>query len=324
VKILHLSDTTLSGSPYRISKLITKYTEHESRHITWQPVMGHRVFPCDMVGMFMKPDEIQSWIDWADVIHYHNRWKRQEIFKRCSFKSKPSVIQIHSPRMSEDFTQEIESGVPIAVIAQYHPREWEGLMRYLIPNVVDIHDEIHCERTRPDFEHPVVGYAPSNWNAKGWDNKGFGIVNTFLKKRQLFERDIKYKLIAKRPFLEAMKMKKECDLGIDEFMTGSYHLSSLEFLSMGIATVAFLDELTKEAIMDVTGATTLPWIEVTRHNFHSRLNPLLKDRDTLLEMGEISRKWMEKYWNPQALCYHYIQMYEDILEGKKKSSILQL
>ena len=191
-------------------------------------------------------------------------------------------------------------------------------MRYLIPNVVDIHDDIHCERERLKRKYPTVGYAPSNWNAKGWDNKGFGLVHPYLKRRQTLSRDIRYTLIAKKPFTAAMEMKRQCDMGIDEFMTGSYHLSSMEFLSMGIATVAHLDELTRKAVFDVTGAENLPWIDVTKNNFSHKLDRAMTDMAFLEEKGKESRKWMERHWAPENLTQHYVQMYEDLLLPSKK------
>ena len=102
MKILHLSDTTLSGAPHRLSNVFSKYAGegHESRHMVWLPVVFDRVFPVDLCSQHMTKEEIQKWFDWADVIHYHNRYKRQMIFTKTGLTppKKPSLIQIHSPR----------------------------------------------------------------------------------------------------------------------------------------------------------------------------------------------------------------------------------
>ena len=316
MKILHLSDTTLSGSPIRLARLYSKYTEHEARYIVDTPIIEHRVFPCDMIADNMTNDELEYWIDWADVLHFHNRWQRQSIFNRIPFKydDKPSVIQIHSPRLSEDFTEEVESGVPLAIIAQYHPREWEKELSYIIPNVLDIYDKIHVfDEEKYGSPVPAVGYSPSNWNAKGWDDKGYGLVNPFLQKKAMFAKKISYQRIVTKPFLEAMVMKQSCHIGIDEVMTGSYHLSSLEFLAMGCATFAYLDEKTQAVAKECFGADTLPWINVDREEFKNRFNKMLVDKDWD-EHGISSRKWMEEYYDPKRLCGIYTEMYEDILE----------
>lgn len=139
MKILHLSDTALSGAPIRLSRLLHEYSGHASRHIVWIPTFQWRSFDNDLVGCEMTDDQLEYWLNWADVYHFHNRWQRQEIFKRVPFKhrKKPSVIQIHSPRESEDFFEELASGVPLAPVAQYHPRQWPE-KRFVVPNVVDV------------------------------------------------------------------------------------------------------------------------------------------------------------------------------------------
>lgn len=318
MKILHLSDTTLSGSPIRLSNLYAKYSEHESRYITSTPVIQDRVFPCDMVADDMTNDELEYWLDWADILHFHNRWKRQEIFQRVPFKykKKPSLIQIHSPRLSEDFTQEVKSKKPLAIISQYHPREWKKELKYIIPNVVDIYDDNHiCNPSKYGHASPIVGYAPSNWNAKGWDNKGYGFMNDFLKRLEMFKGAITYQRIIRKPWLEAMFMKQSCHVGIDEVVTGSYHLSSLEFLAMGCATFAYLDEQTEAVCKETIGADHLPWINVQESEFKSRFRQLLQE-ENWDEIGIDSRKWMEKYYDPRRLCEIYTNMYTQVLENQ--------
>jgi len=267
-----------------------------------------------MVGPNMSREELTHWLDWADIIHYHNRNKRLEIFKRVPYRKKPGVIQIHSPRLSEDFSPEVKSGLPIAVIAQYHPRQWEKELTYMIPNVLDIYDHIHGYNPRKHRANsPIVGYSPSNWNAKGWDDKGYGLVGPFLKKMCMFKRTIDYQLIVRKPFLEAMHMKQQCHIGIDEVITGSYHLSSLEFLSMGCATFAYLDDLTQGYLKEVVGAYELPWVNVDKDHFQGRFLDMVRNKDWD-EYGINSRKWMEKYFDPHKLCSIYRTMYNDILE----------
>lgn len=316
MKILHLSDTTLSGSPIRLSRLFSKYSGHEARYITSTPVIGDRVFPCDMVAENLSNDELEAWLDWADVLHFHNRWKRQEIFRRVPFtyKNKPSVIQIHSPRFSEDFTEEVKSKKPLAIIAQYHPREWKKELSYIIPNVVDIYDDIHVYNPRKHGHRvPIVGYSPSNWNAKGWDNKGYGFMNDYLKRLEMFQGAIAYQRIIRKPFLEAMLMKQSCHIGVDEVVTGSYHLSSLEFLAMGCATFAYLDEETEAVAKECLGADKLPWLNVREDRFKTVFRHMLQEGSWDNE-GIASRKWMEKYYDPKRLCDIYTSMYKDILE----------
>lgn len=311
--ILHLSDTTLSGSPIRISRLINKHSKnYRSRHIVWQSVIHKRVFATDLVGQTMSRDEIMDRIGWADIIHYHNRWQRQELFKHLGVPppNKPSLIQIHSPRQSEDFRQEIESGLPLAVVAQYHPREWKELS-YIVPNVVDITEPEYAPSQKRTHQVPLVSYAPSNCNARGWDDKGYGLVVPHLKRLSLAGK-IMFKRIIEQPHDITLQLKRAADIGIDEIATGSYHLSSLEYMAMGTACFARLDGYTAKVVKDLTGSEDLPWIQADRDSFVSKLMFIVESQ-AWPELGLKTRKWMETYWNPQALVRHYEEMYTDIL-----------
>lgn len=315
-KVLHLSDTSLSGSPVRISKLISKYSHTwDSTHVVWEARTGYREFETDIVGKSCDPDRLRNIIEEADFIHYHNRWRRQEIFKKLGMvpPKKPSVIQIHSPRYEKDerFDDEARSGVPIAVVAQYQVREWESDLTYVVPNVVDIWAPEY-QRVQPAKRAvPVVSYAPSNCNIRGWNDKGYDVTAPILKRLNL-DHIINYQLIVKQPHGLAMAKKKLADIGIDEIVTGSYHLSSLEYLSLGIPCYANIDEKTESVVKTLTGCTELPWIKAGPQTFKTSLINLVKSGEWA-EMGANSRLWMENYWNPERLVNEYTSMYEELL-----------
>lgn len=311
MRVLHLSDTGLSGSPLRISALLNKYGGVESRHIVWKEKLGFRDFGADITGRKAEEKLLRYLVyEWADVIHYHNRWKRQEIFKSLQENppNKPSVIQIHSPRDSEDFSEEIRSGIPLAVLAQYHVRQWPE-HKYLVPNMVDIYHKDYL-RESPQNHLPVVSYAPSNTNMTGWNDKSYNVVAPVLKRMRLAGAII-YDLLIQLPFGQVMAAKKRADIGIDEITTGSYHLSSLEYLALGVACFANIDPQTEAAIKKITGATELPWVRANKDSFERMMKLTLRDR--LFEtLGKESRSWMEKYWDPKTMVGHYLRMYEDL------------
>lgn len=317
MKILHLSDTPLSGSPIRISTLLSKHGGIASRHICWNKKIAYRIYPVDVEGRTTPAEELRDLIDWADIIHYHNRWARQQILHHLQIRppNKPSVIQIHSPRESEDFRPELDSKLPIACVAQYHPRQWPEC-RFIVPNVVDITDGEYQPRVQspeaPAWSRlPIVSFAPSNTNGRGWDNKGYGIVNPVLK-RMRFSGEVTYDLINQAPFEEVMRRKREADIGIDDIVTGSYHLSALEYLSLGIPCVCHLDDKTQQVVQILTGADKLPFIDATRDTFDRIIRGLVSSPVMTSMYGEASRKWMEMYWNPRLLVEHYLNMYSGL------------
>ena len=315
MNVLHLSDTQLSGSPIRIVEVLNKYTPVKARHITWSVGSKDRPwrrYRADLVGSVMQKDELLAHLEWADVVHYHNRWKRQSIFQHLGIEppKKPGVIQIHSPRESEDFSEETKSGLPIAVIAQYHPRQWVGEMRYLLPNVVDItHPEF--VRTVPPLRNaPVLSYAPSSWNGKGWDDKSYRDIAPGLKRMHL-AHEIYFQLIIAQPYEKVIEMKRNADIGIDEVSTGSYHLSSLEFLAMGIPCFANIDKMTFDTIKQMTGCERLPWIVANKGTFRHTLDKIIRDK-SWQDLGAESLAWMKKYWAPELLAKHYTDMYGEL------------
>jgi hypothetical protein len=302
MKILHLSNTTLSGAPYRLSKLYDKYTEHESHHIVWKRTILNRVFPVDMVGEEMTQDELQYWLDWCEIVHYHDVYKKQTIFTKCEVPKKPSVIQVHSPKGWFDHQAVSESGLPIAVIAQYHPREWPNL-NFIVPNVIDIWEYTPMERNNA---LPVVSFAPSSGNGKGANDKGYSIVVPALRRMG----NINFQKIFSRPFVECMQMKRYADVGIDDLRNGGYHLSSLEYLSLGVATICYVDEQTEKVVKDLTGCDTLPFIHNGRDNI---LTPLTRALNNHKWLGQVAREWVETHWSPEILCSHYTKMYESLV-----------
>lgn len=312
MRILHLSDTQLSGSPIRIVDLLNEHSEMQARHIVWNPTHSFRAFKLDMVGCTMPVAELRGWLDWADVISYHNRWKRQEIFKSLKTlpPKKPSVIQIHSPRESEDFSEEVASQLPIACVAQYHVRQWEGLCEYIVPNVVDITAAEYVRDTPPMRTLPVVSYAPSNWNAKGWDDKSYSVVAPILK-RLGREHELYPQIITNSSHKQTMLLKRSADIGVDEISTGSYHLSSLEYLALGVPCFANIDAETFKVLSDLTGCESVPWVLANRSNFQGKLAAIIKEK-SWQDLGAQARAWMEKYWSAEILVGHYRSMYQDL------------
>lgn len=311
MRVLHLSETSLSGSPYRISSTYNKYSGHEARHISWTDKVAWRDFQTDMVGETMAPGALEDWLAWADVLHFHNLWKRQSIFKHLPMPKKPSVIQIHSPRDSDDWRPELDSKLPIITLAQYHRRQWPEAIA-AVPNMFDIHDPLYKAAPATRRERPLVSYAPSNCNGTGWNNKSYRSVGLTLKKMAL-RHDINYDLIFGVPHLECLDRKRIADIGVDEVSTGSYHLSSLEYMAMGIPCICRLDALTEKAVREVTGCEgPLPWIQATDTSFRVVLPQLLKHGD-MRELGWGAKAWMDRYWDPRALCQHYTRVYENLV-----------
>jgi hypothetical protein len=322
MNILHLCNTPLSGSPYRLM-MIQKKMGHNARLINARvrySDLSNIIYPQDILlqndPKTKKPlyskEEIYFLFKNADIIHCHNFYKEQLIFRfmpelKKYLKTKHVVLQVHSPRSSlknigpnlKDPTVDTK-----LVIAQFQARQFKECQ--VVPNAIDIFEEPYINIKRDPKFLPRIVYSPSNTCLKGWNNKGHYIVSKVLNTvHSLASTEI----ITNTPHLECIARKQKADISIDEFMTGSYHLCTLEGLSHGQVVFCHLDKFTKEAIQKIS-PDPLPIINTTPKKFKHDLHDLLQDPKLINKMGSNARKFMEKNWTPQKINKRYETAYK--------------
>jgi hypothetical protein len=268
-------------------------------------------FPRD-VPMDGDADVVAELLTAADVVHYHN-WRQTSLlfqfhpWAREIARRKPAVIQFHSPRAHNRwFEEELrDPGVIKLVVAQHHVRLFPECQP--VPNAVPIDDPLH----RPAGIHnrpPVIAFTPFRCGRRGWYAKGCGATLRVLR------RGFRHRFATAVPWQETMEMRAQCDIAIDEVVTGSYHLCSLEALSLGLATVAGLDAQTVDALERVTGTRDHPWVVARLDTLEAELRRLVEDHAYRCARREAGRRYMERYWNPQAIVRHFTQAYAAALE----------
>jgi hypothetical protein len=191
------------------------------------------------------------------------------------------------------------------VIGQYHPRQWPECK--VVPNVIDIYDP-------PYMPHPQnnklarVAYSPSRIRLPGWDDKGYDVTQKALQKL-VDEGLITAEIIFDQPHDVCMYKRSFANISIDEVVTGSYHLTSLESLSQGLCTIAGLDDIQIATLKSLTGAHTLPWFIARPNTLEDRLRMLAKSSGVVQAYGRDSRQWMEKYWDPMNMTQRFVDIY---------------
>jgi hypothetical protein len=319
MNILHLSNTPLSNSPANLAK-IQDAAGHQARVLLHRQNNVNKVFVGGELWNTMGSEQISEAIKAADVIHLHNFAWEQELFKAHPgliplAQRKRCLIQYHSPRNStESFETTIKD--PFfkgrkAVIAQFHVRQYPEA-EHIVPNVLPINDPVYMPlASRPDGMRRVVSYAPSNVNLKGWEDKGYALTTEILRRLE-HAYGIQADIIVNTPYSEAMLKKKWADVGIDEVITGSYHLSFLEYMSMGVVAVGRMDDATRAAMSFVIGwdaVNELPSINTNINNLEQSLLSVLRYRDDLRAQGAKCRQWMEQHWNPERFVKYYEEIY---------------
>lgn len=318
IHVLHITENPIAGAPMNLSRALNKYQSDKvkSRHIAASDRNENRVFDSDLLLDVHSADEIEQAVLQADVVHFHNFYSKQYLFRKYPYlwpevKKKPRVWQAHSQRSIEwmDITEGLrDQRAKHLVIGQYHPREWPECE--VVPNIVDIWDE-KLMPTKRDNDLMRVAFSPSRIGLKGWDNKGYEVTKPVLQ-RLVDEGLIEAEIIYDYPYEKCLKHRRVADVVIDECVTGSYHLTSLEALSQGQCTVAGLDNIQLETLATLTGTKSHPWFVARADTLYDRLKMLAEHTPTVKMYGLQARAWMEKYWNPKDLTARFVKIYEEM------------
>lgn len=318
IKVVHITENPIAGAPIALSKALNRWQSDkiQSRHIAVSDRNENRIFDHDLLIGEGHKAEIFRVIQEADVIHMHNFWQNQELFRKWPelwpvVMKKKRCWQVHTQRDIQWVNLEAgiqDKGAKHLVIAQYHPRLYPECQ--IVPNIVDIFDpRLQPSVTKNDI--PRVTYSPSRIGFKGWDNKGYHETVPVLQKL-VNEGCITAEVIYNKPWTECLQRRSKSDISIDEIVTGSYHLCSLESLAQGKATIAGLDALQVQTLRELTGSDDLPWVIARPDTLESALRELTSSPDQLKELQTRSRSWMEEHWHPKKMTDIFVKIYEGL------------
>ena len=331
IKVVHLSLTPLAGSPIRIVKALNAHTSTQARLIVLDPgAYGARVFDNDLTWA-QDQDESRQLLKDADIVHFHHYFEIDDNPFGVDFRDVCSprtcfLRQFHSVPMTiargdRALAQRIvDSKIPQLVISQYPERYFPRAR--VVPNIVPINDQNYLPTTKTSRARPRVFFAPSRlepaWSVvpgqTRWDTKGAPeteqVLISVIDKCDLGDLSVRHNI----PHTDCLKERQQSDIVVDEMITGSFHLSSLEALAQGLPTFAYLDPRTIETLTEVTEARNLPWLNFRLEEMAMPLTELLRDEKLRNEIGEASRGWMEQYYSDELLVRHYLKAYKDLLE----------
>lgn len=333
MQILHLSHTPLVGAPGRICRALNMLPEVSARWAVLDSTAGNYskiAFDLDLCWDNNK-DEIIYRAEQADVIHLHNYIGLEtRDFSPLDFnamwrRSKPMVRQFHSnlellSRYSGETVQSILGcPIPKLVIAQYQERYFPTAK--LVPNIV-----FPVERAIVNYQNNDylmrIGYAPSRFNSarvSRWDTKGYPetirLLKSLSRSAKNQNRSIDIDIIESVSHHECIARKANCNIIIDDLVTGSYHLNTLESLIQGSAVLSYLDRRTLQAVAELSGRNDFPVIDVGLEHAEEVLLDLIAKPEITIEIGNASRQWMLKYWNPLKMSRHFIDAYQSVLEA---------
>jgi len=326
--ILHFSYTPLAGSPVQTVKALNKYTDFSARLVVLNPFhYGQRVFEND-IDFSAEKELVFSLLEECKIIHLHHYFDLENNdfginFKDFEKKGKKIIRQFHSSpffiaKKDKNLAKEvINSKIPQLVIAQFHERYYPKA--HLVPQIIPINDEEYKPCTKREKQ---VCFTPSVLN-RGfygeeydfhWDTKGFPETKEVFKQLQEEFKDYKFLTKNNISIFECLELKKKSLVCIDELITGSYHRSGLEALSMGVSTLCYLDKRTEFILKSLTGCDEIPFVNCNINNAGEKITELLKNPEILNKFSENSRKWMQNYFSDPKMIQIYVQEYKNLLE----------
>lgn len=318
IRVVHITENPIAGAPMNLSAALNKWQgdKVQSRHIASSDRNENRVFKYDLLTNVHSYEEISKVMRDADILHFHNFYSKCELFRRWpelwkTALRKKRCWQVHSPR--DTGWMDLEEGLRDVdathlVIGQYHPRQWPEI-KHIVPNVIDI-TEPELMPIKRDWSAPMrVAYSPSRIGLKGWDDKGHQVVSPILQKL-VNEGLITAEIIFDKSHAECLAHRAKAHISIDEVMTGSYHLVSLESMAQGLCTIAGLDTVQIATLKDLTGGDSLPWFLAKPRDLEEKLRMLAGSSAVVERYAHDSRKWMERYWHPKTTTARFVEIYE--------------
>lgn len=264
-------------------------------------------------GCGFDKEEIYSLFRDADVIHCHNYFTDLYIFRLFPelikyTREKLVAIQFHSSRLS---LKNVEKDIKHknmdykCVVAQYQVRQFPEATP--VPNAIPIDDEYFTPIDR-DPSNRVIVYSPSNTTLGNWNNKGYPETMAAFKR---INTPCETLIITNTPHNQCLQKKQIGDIAVDEIMTGSYHLNTLEAMSQGQIAICGLDSLCNRAINEYTQSDSNPIVVAkTSVQLSNVLNRYLNDDAALVAKQEESRNFMEKYWSEEYINAHFKKFYD--------------
>lgn len=324
MKVVHISATPLAGSPIRIVNALNKYTDVQARSINLDAkAYGVLTFPEDLLWNENR-EECEDLIRQADILHFHHWFdfsSKENPFKfdfiSAMKKGARYLIHWHSNPMTisslvgQSVDSIVNSEIPQMVVAQFHESYYPNA--FPVPLIVEVKS---LSPKLVQAEKPVVFFSPSSKRhayEERWETKGKPEIVKLLNDLKM-ERKLDYKLVENIPFDECNKMRAECDIVIDDMVTGGFHTTSLESMALGKPTFSYMDARTQMVLSQLTNTTDCPLINVRYLDAKSILRELAENRQLRTDLGQFSRDWMLKYYSEEKMVACYKRAYSNLLE----------
>lgn len=332
LNVVHLSLTPLAAAPIRQCKALNLLEGVNARLVQFnEEGYGKYNFEKDLIWEKDKKLATELIME-ADILHFHNYVRLDSMefspidFKKLWSEGKPIIRQFHSnpeliARMTNMSPDDVSKcPLPKLTLGQYHERYYPTAK--IIPNVVFFPDKI----IEKNYNVIRIGYSPSNYRSSyehRWDTKGYPETVRVLKKFIRYAKKnkkikIEVDIITGVDHAECLRRKQLCHITIDDLVTGSYHMSCLESLSLGSVALTFMDDRVIKTVKDITGRDDFPAINTRLEDLCDILYFLVCNPKVVEQLGKYSFNWMCDYWKPTNIATQLVGIYNEVILNPKK------
>ena len=313
--VAHLSKTPCAGAILDLAQASTRHGA-PSRWIGNGGAVGNLRFPYDLLW---SDSEALSVLAFANVLVLHNYLDVDDQPIQDFLDGDPSkrVAAFYHSHPDNCNLSMIHRGIPAYVVNQFQALAFEarGLPHTPIRNVIPFDAPFWPKLKDTGNPKFIVGWAPTTRQpqqgargTRGWyDTKGFDVTQPVLDKWATERKSRELTIMEGIEARQCLQWKSECDVLIDEMVTGSFHRSTLEGLALGIPTIVHLDPRIDERITALAGGDEMP---VVRCNGPDDLPAKLAELEAMKrkdrrQLGVAGREWMQRHWDPCTIAKEF-------------------
>lgn len=279
-------DEILKGIAYAASKLISEF---DIFHFHFGTTLSFNDLDLKILNELNKKIFAHFW--GYDVRMYSKAIKLNPYFN--GEKMDEDKIKVKLDMMSKYIDDCIVGDYEI----NEYVKDWFKEVHVINP-MIDIKKYIPPEYKKSGDKILIV-HAPTSRRLKGTEHVLRAIEN--LKMRYNFD----FQLVEGLSHDAAVEIYKKADLIIDQMITGTYGMLSLESMALGKPVICYISDFMKDKYPN-----ELPIISANLHDLGARLEYVLKNRDMLKSVGEEGRKFVEKYHDIDKEINKLIDLYK--------------
>ncbi len=317
MRILMIAVNDPAGTLGLFRRALAAHTGHECRVVTLETRYVHawekdlHVPDLDAAGR----DELEGLLRTSDVFHFHmtaDEHLKLGPFTPADFLAGKALVHHHHghpdfrgnpEKYQEKYRRLGRRNLLVStpdLLKKLPAARWQ-------PNLVMVNEPRYtpAQRTAADWEGPLrLAHSPTRRDLKNTDE--------LLDIVRRLDGAAALDLIDDAPHAECLRRKAAAHACFDH-LQGYYGMSSLEALSLGLATLAGLDDWCIRHIREFAGTDELPWLVArTAEELEGILRDLAYDPALRRSAGEAGRRFMLERWSDEKTVRRLDDFYQGL------------